>query len=96
MTEEKATMREKSIIDSRISEVRAEELIVNIYRDKLKLQEKGIKARRIVMPMVLFRKIRTYHAGLGDIQGQFGDYITEDEIFGIPVFIDNVEGISVE
>jgi len=81
--------------NSRI-ETRPEELIVNIYRDKLKLQERGRKARRVVMPMALYRKIREYHSSLGEIQGQFGDYITEDEIFGIPVFIDNVEGITVE
>ncbi|WP_184748270.1 hypothetical protein [Spirochaeta isovalerica] len=79
-----------------MTDIRPEELIVNIYRDKLKLQEKGKKARRVVMPMVLYRKIREYHAGLGEIQGEFNDYITEDEIFGIPVFIDNIEGVSVE
>ncbi|MBN2656965.1 MAG: hypothetical protein JXR86_07885 [Spirochaetales bacterium] len=78
------------------NEVRPEELIVNIYRDKLRLQERGRKPRRVVMPMDLYRKIRNYHAGLGEIQGSFSDYITEDEIFGIPVFIDNIEGISVE
>jgi len=77
-------------------ETRPEELIVNIYRDKLKLQEQGRKATRVVMPMALYRTIREYHCSLGEMQGQFGDYITEDEIFGIPVFIDNVEGITVE
>lgn len=77
-------------------EIRAEELIVNIYRDKINLQERGINPKRIVMPMESFRKIRAYHAGLGEIQGQFGDYITEDEIFGIPVYIDNVDEIIVE
>lgn len=87
---------EKNTINSLENEVRAEELIVTIYRDKLKLQEKGIQARRIVMPMNLYRRIKAYHAGLGDIQGQYSDYITDDEIFGIPVFIDNVEGIFLE
>lgn len=86
-------MQEKSTINS---SVRAEELIVGIYKKKLDLQEKGVVASKIIMSMESFKKIKLYHIGLGEVQGEFGDYITDDEIFGIPVFIDHVEGVIVE
>lgn len=78
------------------SSIRAEELIVTIYKKKLDLQEKGKIASRIIMSMEFFKKIKIYHLGLGEVQGELGDYITDDEIFGIPVFIDHVEEIIVE
>lgn len=95
-TDEKVMMQDENSKNFKTSEIRAEELIVNIYRDKLNLQEKGVKASRIVMAMNHYKKIKTYHAGLGEVQGPYGDYITEDEIFGLPVFIDNVDSIKVE
>lgn len=79
----------------RTDSIRAEELIVNIYRDKLKFQEKGLNPTRVIMPMEYYRKIRKYHAGLGELAGPYGDYITEDEIFGLSVFIDNVDEATV-
>lgn len=88
--------REWNTKDCGTADVRPEELIVNIYRDKLALQERGIRPSRVVMPMEHYRKIRNYHAGLGEVSGPYGDYITEDEIFGMPVFIDNVDSITVE
>jgi len=77
-------------------EIRAEELIISIYKKKIDLQEKGITAARIIMPMVYYKKIKNYHLNLGEMQGKFSDYITEDEIFGIPVFIDQTDDILVE
>ena len=77
-------------------ELRAEELIIHIYKNKVVLGDRGIRASRIVMSMESYNKIRKYHLGLGEIQGYWGDYITEDEIFGIPVFIDTIRGIKVE
>lgn len=96
MTDERVMMQDGNTKSCGTVEIRAEELIVNIYRDKLSLQKKGRQPKRVVMPMELYRKIRNYHAGLGEIQGQYGDYITEDEIFGMTVYIDNVDGITVE
>jgi len=92
-------MQEKTSINFRNSEgeeIRAEELIVRIYKKKIDLQEQGITAGRIIMPMEYYKKIRKYHLNLGEIQGHFTDYITEDEIFGIPVYIDGIDGILVE
>lgn len=78
------------------NDIRAEELIISIYKFKIELQEKGIQASRIIMPMEYYRKIETYHLSLGEVQGKFGDYITKDEIFGIPVYIDQIDEIIVE
>lgn len=78
------------------SSIRAEELIVTIYKKKMDLHDEGKIASRIIMSMETFKKIKLYHLGLGEVQGEFGDYITDDEIFGIPVFIDHVEEIIVE
>jgi hypothetical protein len=92
-------MQEKTTLNSKpddLESVRAEELIVSIYKLKLDLQEKGIVASKIILPMNYYKKIRKYHSGLGEIQGNFGDYITDDEIFGIPVYIDQVNEILVE
>ncbi len=86
-------MPKKTTIDLSI---RAEELIVTIYKKKSDLQDMGKRASRIIMTMESFKKIQKYHLGLGEVQGELGDYITDDEIFGIPVFIDHVEGIIVE
>lgn len=92
-------MPEKTINNSQKNnreDIRPEELIVSIYKNKLELQNRGIKASRIIMSMESFKKIQLYHLGLGEIQGEFGDYITDDEIFGIPLYIDHVSGIIVE
>ncbi|MDA3811592.1 MAG: hypothetical protein PF518_14840 [Spirochaetaceae bacterium] len=88
-------MQEKTTTDSKndTEDVRAEELIVCIYKKKIELQEKGIRARQIIMPMEYYNKIKAYHINLGEIQG---DYITEDEIFGIPVYIDQIDEIYVK
>lgn len=93
MTLRKTTENYKNHNDENI---RAEELILSIYKYKTDLQDKGIQPNRIIMPMDYYRKIKIYHAGLGEIQGKFGDYITEDEIFGLPVYIDQVSEIHVE
>ena len=77
-------------------EIRAEELIVSIYKLKIDLQGKGREASRIIMPMDYYKIIKKYHQVLGEIQGKMGDYITDDEIFGIPVYIDGIDGIKVE
>ena len=75
---------------------RAEELIVRIYKSKLDLQKQGVNASRVIMTMEVYKKIKKYHLGLGELQGNHGDYITDDEIFGIPFYIDHVDGIIVE
>ena len=92
-------MQEKTTVNFKrddFENIRPEELIMFIYKNKTALQDNGIVASRIVMPMEYFKMIKLYHLRLGEIQGQFGDYITEDEIFGIPVYIDNIDEIIVE
>ena len=95
----KVTMQEQTIKNLLINdpeEIRAEELIMSIYKNKIEKQNKGIKVVRVIMSMDSFKKIKLYHLSLGEIQGELGDYITDDEIFGIPVYIDHVNGIIVE
>ncbi len=92
-------MPEKTSIDFKNGnkdEIRPEELIIQIYKNKIDLKEKGIHATRIIMSMSMFRTIKKYHAGLGEVSGNFSDYINEDEIFGIPVFIDQTDIVIVE
>ncbi len=76
--------------------IRPEELIIQIYKSKCDLLEKGKKAQRIIMPMRFYKTIKYYHMSLGEIQSSFTDYITDDEIFGIPIFIDQVDSIVVD
>jgi len=73
----------KSSLKNNSEDIRAEELIIFIYKNKIEMLDKGKKASKVIMSMESFKKIKLYHLGLGEIQGEFGDYITEDEIFGI-------------
>ena len=92
-------MPEQTSLNYRICDsgcIRPEELIIQIYKNKMDLQEKGIPVKRIIMPMKFYKIIKSYHLSLGEIQSNFTDYITEDEIFGIPVYIGQIDYIKVE
>ncbi len=71
--------------------MRAEELVVEIYRQKKELQAHNSKASQVVMSMEAWRHIQAWHRARGPLErAPHLDYIHEDSIFGLEVFIDNV------
>ncbi len=77
-------------------EPRAEELVAQIYGQKLSLEEKGRTPREVILSMADWRRIRAWHLAMGQIT-HFPqmDYITEDHIFGLEVLIDQRETLLV-
>ncbi len=74
-----------------MTEPRAEELVVEIYRQLSEAREKGEHPKELILSMDQWRQIRAWHAARGVMeQAPHMDYITEDSIFGLEVLIDRV------
>ena len=58
--------------------------------------EAGTKPRPLVMSAEDFEKIREYKARLGDLPNPDMDYLQEEALFGIPVFIDDTREVKIE
>ena len=77
--------------------MRAEELVAEIYRQKLSLQESGEKPVQVIMPPEAWEHIRAWHISLGVMdQAPHMDYISEDSIFGLTVVLKSTEMLQVE
>ena len=68
--------------------MRAEEIIAEVYRQKKDLAESGGEARGVTMSMAQWRMLRDYRARLGDPPGDMPDYLQEDSLFGLEIFIE--------
>jgi hypothetical protein len=75
--------------------LRAEEIILEIYKKKNELYGKGIMPSRIVITKKQLDILLRYKASLGELPDNSMDYITEDTLFGLPIFLDNVEQCTV-
>lgn len=72
--------------------MRAEEIIADIYRQKIELQKKGLNPGQVILNMDAWRHIRAWHLARGIMeQAPHMDYITEDSIFEMDVLIDSVK-----
>ena len=72
--------------------MRAEELIAEIYRQKTELQEQGKKPRQLILSHEAWRHIRAWHLARGIMEkAPHMDYIQENSVFGLEVFIDSVD-----
>jgi len=69
--------------------MRAEELIMEIYKQKNQRMEQGLPAEKVIMNMKKYRMIQNYHRRLGPLDGSIPDYITTDSLFGLEILIDN-------
>ncbi|MFO8064416.1 MAG: hypothetical protein ACQETQ_03545 [Spirochaetota bacterium] len=74
----------------------AEELIALILKRRKEKEERDERPTRVVLSMRNYRKIRYYHATLGELPAEHIDYISEDTIFNLPVYIDNSVEYEVE
>lgn len=66
---------------------RAEELLLRVWREVTEARGSGHPLDKVVLTMEEFRRIRDWHARLGELEDTAADYIGEDSLFGLPVFI---------
>ena len=72
--------------------MRAEELLAEIYRQKIQLQQQGLTPRELILNMESWRHIRAWHLARGLMEeSPHRDYIREDSVFELDVLIDTVE-----
>ncbi|MDA3852294.1 MAG: hypothetical protein PF447_13650 [Spirochaetaceae bacterium] len=71
--------------------MKAEEIIVEIYRQKQEHQQEGNLPSKVIINMEQYREIQRYHVRLGKLKGSLPDYITADSLFGLEILIDNQE-----
>lgn len=77
--------------------MRAEELVAEIYRQKLEIQQSGGKPCKVVMPPEAWEHINAWHISLGTMeQAPHMDYITDDSIFGLTVELDRSAALTVQ
>ncbi len=74
----------------------AQEIILNVWKRKNEMLEAGTKPTRLVMSAADFEKIREYKTRLGELPNPDMDYLQEEALFGIPVFIDNTREVKIE
>ena len=64
--------------------MRAEELVAEIYRQKLEVQSRGGNPAKVLMPPDAWEHIRAWHISLGVMEkAPHMDYISEKAIFGL-------------
>lgn len=78
------------------SSVRAEELILDVYRQRRELLEQGREAQRVVMSPAHYRSIQRFHALLGELPEGAVDYIDRYRLFDLEICIEDVERPVVE
>lgn len=76
--------------------MKPEEIIAEIWKQRSGLIEKGRQPERVILSAADYRKVQDYHARLGELPKPDMDYIQKDSLFGIPVFIGEIESVSVE
>jgi hypothetical protein len=66
---------------------RPEEILLRVWKELSEARAAGRGPDRIVLKMEEFRRIKDWHARLGDLEDPSADYVGEDSLFGLPVFI---------
>ncbi len=76
-------------------EIKAEEILILVLDAKKKLLKKHKKPTKVIMHAKYYQKLKMYRATLGDYPEGMEDYLTQDQIFGLDICIDNRYGIQV-
>ncbi len=77
------------------NDVRAEQIIVTIYKQRNDILEKKGSPEKVIMSLENYKKVQYYRACLGSLENDEMDYIKKYSIFGLPVFIDDDESVRV-
>lgn len=75
---------------------RAEELILEVYRQRREIEEQGRAASRVVMSLAHYRTIQRFHAHLGEVPDGAVDYIDRYRLFDLEICVEDVERPRVE
>jgi hypothetical protein len=76
--------------------VRAEELIVEIYRQRSELAGQGQNPGRVVMSAVHYRLIQEYRTRLGELSSQNSDYLDPYRVFDLEICVEEITLPKVE
>lgn len=76
-------------------EINAEEILILVLEAKKKLLDSHKKPTKVIMHAKHYKKLRLYRATLGDYPEGMEDYLTQDQMFGLDICIDNNYGIQV-
>jgi hypothetical protein len=77
------------------SPARAEELIVEIYR-QIRAMSAGSQPKRVVLNRTHYDILQAYRARLGELPDERPDYLERYAIFGLELAIDDCEQPRVE
>jgi len=75
--------------------VRAEEVIAEVYRQILQIQNEGNNPVKIIMSKGNWMTIQRYRQSLGVLSNSDHDYLDEDRLFGLKIWYDNDNQIRV-
>jgi len=71
--------------------VRAEELIVEIYRQRSELIDAGNKPVRVVVSPGHYKVLQAYRGRLGDLDGPVIDYLDPYRVFDLEICVEDIE-----
>lgn len=83
-------------MDEQRAPPRAEELIVEIWRQRSVLTQTGRRPARVVLSPENHRIIQAYRARLGTLDNEQLDYLGTHDLFGLEIFVDPEVAVSVE
>ena len=76
--------------------MRAEELIVEIYRQRSELAGQGKRPGRVVMSASHYKLLQAYRARLGELTSQNSDYLETYEVFDLEICVEEIGLPKVE
>ena len=76
--------------------MRAEELIVEIYRQRSELVNEGLKPVRVVISADHYKLIQAYRGQLGELASREVDYLDPYRIFDLEICVEEIETPQVE
>ena len=76
--------------------MRAEELIVEIYRQRSELVEEGQKPVRVVISAEHYKLVQAYRGQLGELASREVDYLDPYRIFDLEICVEEIETPNVQ
>ncbi len=74
----------------------AEEIIVTVYRQLTEMREAGKPAAGILLQQECYRQLQQYRTRLGALPEGLPDYISEEALFGLPIYAASPTGPAVQ
>jgi hypothetical protein len=71
------------------------ELIAQIYAERKKRIDSGLKPRYLVINKETYQALQFFKANLGDLPTEESDYITKDRLFDLEICLENRENFKI-